>query len=55
MIEGINTLISEMGFPIVVALILLYDKIKSNGQLKKAVDNNTTMLRQIQKSCKNGK
>lgn len=45
----ISSLISEMGFPIVVAIILLYDKIKSNGSLRKAVENNTELLYQIKR------
>ena len=31
MIESLPELVNTMGFPIAVALILLYDKIKTNG------------------------
>lgn len=54
--ESIKALVSEMGFPIAVALILLYDKIKSNGSLRKAVENNTELLYQIKNywgDCRN--
>ena len=41
-------LLQNVGFPIFVALILLYDKIKSNGSLRKAVENNTAILKRIE-------
>jgi len=44
--EIIN-IIKEVGFPVVVALILLYDKIKTNSSLKKVVENNNQLLKEI--------
>lgn len=47
MIETID-IISTVGFPIFVALLLLYDKIKTNGNLMKVVENNSEILRRIE-------
>ena len=41
-------MIEKLGFPIVVALILLYDKIKTNGSLIKVVENNSQILKRIE-------
>lgn len=46
--EFIITLLKEIGFPIFVAVLLLYDKIKSNGNLKKVVENNNLLLQKIE-------
>ena len=52
-------LVSEVGFPIFVALLLLWDKMKTNGSLKEAVNNNTRIqervLRVIEKCPVRGK
>lgn len=37
--------VSQVGFPISVAVILLYDKLKTNGSLKKVVEDNTEILK----------
>ena len=50
MIESLEGLLSNFGFPIFVACILLYDKMKSNGQygqLILVVKNNNEILREI--------
>lgn len=44
MIEEIIPLINNVGFPIAVAVIFIYDKLKSNAQLRKAVENNTAAI-----------
>ncbi len=41
------TILNSFGFPAFVTAILLYDKIKSNGSLKRSVDNNTQLLQLI--------
>lgn len=55
--EYLVELAKEVGFPIAVALILLYDKIKSNGSLKEVVRNNNRILTKIEANmdCINGK
>ena len=45
-------MISNLGFPIFVSCILLYDKIKSNGSLKKVVENNNQILNEIKSKLK---
>ena len=47
--DEIVTMVNTMGFPIAVALILLWDRIKSNGSLKKVVENNNTLLKKIER------
>lgn len=51
----ITELIKEVGFPAFVVLILLYDKIKSNGSLIKVVENNNRLLVDIKQTLKGGK
>jgi len=45
--SDIISLLNNFGFPAAVAIILLYDKIKSNSLLKKAIENNTYILKEI--------
>ena len=52
MIETIIELIAENGFPAAVAIILLYDKIKTNGSLLKVVENNSDILKRIEVKIK---
>lgn len=40
-------LLNSFGFPVFVACILLYDKIKTNGNLMRVVENNNIILRDI--------
>lgn len=56
MIEA-TELIRDFGFPAFVALVLLYDKLKSNGSLLKVVENNNQLLCEIKKQLgeNNGK
>lgn len=56
MIESeIITFISNQGIGVAVAMILLYDKIKTNGSLKTVVENNNSLLKEIKdKICKEG-
>ena len=42
------TMLSQFGFPVVVALVLLWDKIKTNGSLAKVVENNNIILKRIE-------
>jgi hypothetical protein len=44
-------LIDNYDLPLVV-IILLYDKIKTNGSLRKTVENNTLMLEKLMKRIK---
>ena len=37
-------IINQVGFPIAVSILLLYDKLKSNGALKRVVENNNLIL-----------
>jgi len=48
MIEEFTPIIKELGFPIFVACILLYDKIKTNGSLLKVVENNNVLLKKLE-------
>ena len=48
--EFFISLLNNFGFPVFVTAILLYDKIKSNGSLKTAVENNSRVLEEI-KCC----
>jgi|TARA_R110000751_G_scaffold158095_1_gene263606 hypothetical protein len=45
------TIVDSFDLPLVV-IILLYDKIKSNGLLKKAVENNTNAIKNLQRKIK---
>lgn len=45
-------LIQNLGFPIFVACILLWDKIKTNGSLLRVVENNNEILVQIKEKFK---
>jgi len=47
--EIIIQIIKEVGFPITVAIILLYDKIKTNGSLLKVVENNNAILKKVER------
>lgn len=44
MIEEIINGIEKVGFPIVITLILVYDKIKTNKSLTRVVENNNEIL-----------
>tara|TARA_R100000750_G_scaffold4_4_gene8 strand:+ start:892 stop:1044 length:153 start_codon:yes stop_codon:yes gene_type:complete len=45
------TILDTIDLPLVV-IILLYDKIKSNGSLMKAVENNTEAINKLHKRIK---
>ena len=45
--DKIFYLIKDLGFPMVVAMILLYDKVKTNGSLLRVVEHNSTVLKDI--------
>lgn len=47
-------IINKMGFPIFIAVILLYDKIKTNGSLRRVVENNNYILCEIKEQLKGG-
>ena len=40
-------LLKNFGFPAMVTILLLYDKIRTNGTLKEAINNNTEAIRNI--------
>lgn len=48
-------ILREFGFPIFVALLLLWDKMRSNGKLGKVVENNNMLLCEIREELKNGR
>lgn len=50
--ESLIIIIKEIGFPIFIAIVLLYDKIKTNGSLLKVVENNNIILRKIERKIK---
>ena len=52
--KDLSDLISQVGFPVVVTLLLLYQQMKTNDgyyqlieQVKNLVENNTEVLNQI--------
>lgn len=52
--KDISDMISQVGFPVVVTLLLLYQQMKTNEgyyelieQVKQLVENNTTVLNSI--------
>ena len=48
MIEDfIMQILKDFGFPAFIAILLLWDKIKSNGSLLKIVENNNKILKEI--------
>jgi len=47
--ESLIKLVMENGFAMAIAIILLYDKIKSNGSLRRTVENNTIILERIER------
>ena len=55
MIEDFIPLINSVGFPVFVSCILLYDKLKTNGSLKKVVENNNNLLKEIKHLCEDGR
>ena len=44
----IEEILKDIGFPAFIAAILLYDKLKSNANLKQTVENNTEILKRIE-------
>ena len=58
--KDISDLISQVGFPVVVTLLLLYQQMKTNEgyyelieQVKNLVENNTKVLNSIVKGTNN--
>ncbi len=47
----IEDILIQFGFPSFVTAILLYDKVKTNGSLKKVVENNNNLLKDIKDIC----
>ena len=45
--EFIIMLLNDFGFPAFICAVLLWDRIKTNGSLKKVVENNNEILKQI--------
>lgn len=45
--ENAVQLISQLGFPIATAVALFWYMVKENRELRKAIDNNTTMMTRI--------
>ena len=51
-------LINNHGFAVFIAIVLLWDKLKSNGSLKQTVENNNSLLIEIKdvlKECRRRK
>lgn len=42
-------IIKEVGFPIFVAGVLLWDKVRNNNNMKKVVENNNNILNRIER------
>ena len=42
-------LIKDLGFPIFICCILLYDKIKAGERMTIAITNNSEILRRVEK------
>ena len=49
--ESFISLVNNVGFPIAVCGILLWDKLKSNGKMIEVVKNNNNLLREIKEYC----
>jgi len=47
--EFVIQMLNNFGFPVAVTVILLWDKLKSNGSLLKVVNNNNELLTEIKK------
>jgi len=47
--EACFEIINSIGFPIFIAIVLLYDKIKTNGSLRMVVENNNIILKRIER------
>lgn len=47
--------LQNFGFPSFVTIVLLYDKLKSNGSLRRSVDNNTKALNQLIEKLEHGR
>ena len=50
--EAVIQLIKDVGFPMAIAVILLWDKMRTNGSLLRVVENNNVILRQIERRIK---
>ena len=50
----LSNLLNNFGFPVFVTAILLYDKMKTNGELKKVVENNNYVLCEIKEQLLKG-
>ena len=42
-------ILNNFGFPVLISIVLIWDKIKQNGFLKQAVENNTRILERIER------
>lgn len=49
MAEQLFYLIKDLGFPIFVCLVLLFDKIKTGEKMIIALNTNTEILRRVEK------
>jgi len=52
--EFLTYLLHNFGFPVFVAIVLLWDKIKTNGNLLQVVSNNNELLREIKNNFLKG-
>ena len=48
-------LVRDVGFPMAIAIILIWDKMKTNNMLLKVVTNNTSILERLEIFLKGGK
>ncbi len=44
---NIMMITERIGFPALIVLILLYDKMKTNGRILKVVENNSIIMTEI--------
>ena len=50
--EFILDILEKFGFPAFIAIVLLWDRIKTNGTLLKVVENNNSLLKSIKNKIK---
>lgn len=50
--QELISFVTNQGVGVLVALILLYDKIKTNGAMKIVIENNNQILREIKEKLK---
>lgn len=55
LIEYLIHIVRDEGFPIFIAVLLLWEKMKTNGSLKRVVENNNKILLRLEdRICSDG-